>query len=123
MSNGPEFFQTVMGHKFYEADVPRVAKALERIASALEKRNEDPDDPVNVAEYREKQDAPAPIEPAIQKRARAQAKRTYEKEGSIEFDDDATVSVSLDHDGNVQGAYVAAWVWVEFTANQKKGDE
>jgi len=31
-----EFFQTVMGRKFYEADVPRIAKALERIAGALE---------------------------------------------------------------------------------------
>lgn len=36
MSQGPEFFQTMMGRKFYEADVPRIAKALERIAAALE---------------------------------------------------------------------------------------
>lgn len=34
-----EFFQTVMGHKFYEGDVPRIAKALERIATALEGLN------------------------------------------------------------------------------------
>ena len=33
----PDFFLTVMGRKFYEADVPRIAKALERIAGALEK--------------------------------------------------------------------------------------
>ena len=31
-----EFFQTHMGRKFYEADVPRIANALERIATALE---------------------------------------------------------------------------------------
>lgn len=37
MGNGPEFFQTVMGRKFYEADVPRALKALERIADALER--------------------------------------------------------------------------------------
>lgn len=37
---GISFFQSVMGHKFYEADVPRLIKALERIAEALEKRNE-----------------------------------------------------------------------------------
>jgi hypothetical protein len=37
MGNGPEFFQTIMGRKFYEADVPRALKALERIAAALER--------------------------------------------------------------------------------------
>lgn len=36
MSPGPEFFQTMMGRKFYDADVPRIANALERIATALE---------------------------------------------------------------------------------------
>jgi hypothetical protein len=34
--NGPEFFQTLMGRRFYEGDVPRVAQALERIAISLE---------------------------------------------------------------------------------------
>lgn len=33
---GPEFFETGMGRKFFECDVPRLAKALERIADALE---------------------------------------------------------------------------------------
>lgn len=33
---GPEFFQTRMGQKFYEADVPRIVKSLERIAEMLE---------------------------------------------------------------------------------------
>ena len=36
---GPSFFQTIMGHTFYEGTVPRVAKALERIAAALEEAN------------------------------------------------------------------------------------
>lgn len=31
----PEFFQTHMGHKFYEGHVPRIAKALESIAASL----------------------------------------------------------------------------------------
>jgi len=31
-----EFFQTIMGRQFYEGAVPRIAKALERIAAALE---------------------------------------------------------------------------------------
>jgi hypothetical protein len=30
-----EFFNTRMGRKFYESDVPRIAKALERIADAM----------------------------------------------------------------------------------------
>jgi hypothetical protein len=29
---GPEFFQTRMGQKFFESDVPRIARALESIA-------------------------------------------------------------------------------------------
>jgi len=37
---GPEFFQTGMGRKFYEADVPRIAKGIERLAAAVEKQNE-----------------------------------------------------------------------------------
>jgi hypothetical protein len=35
MSNGPEFFQTRMGMRFFEAEVPRFLKAVERIADAL----------------------------------------------------------------------------------------
>lgn len=34
--SGPEFFQTPMGRKFYEADVPRIAKALEKLAQRSE---------------------------------------------------------------------------------------
>lgn len=30
--SGPEFFQTVMGHRFYERDVPKIAEALSEIA-------------------------------------------------------------------------------------------
>lgn len=37
---GPQFFQTGMGQKFFEVTVPRIATALERIATALEKQNE-----------------------------------------------------------------------------------
>jgi hypothetical protein len=40
---GPEFFQTIMGRQFYDGTLPRIAQALERIATALEKQNE-PDD-------------------------------------------------------------------------------
>ena len=35
-----QFFNTLMGRKFYEADVPRIAKALENIAIELKKQNE-----------------------------------------------------------------------------------
>ncbi len=38
---GIEFFQTQMGHKFYESDVPRIAKALERIADKLDVKEPD----------------------------------------------------------------------------------
>jgi hypothetical protein len=32
----PEFFQTIAGRKFFEADVPRALSALEKIAVALD---------------------------------------------------------------------------------------
>lgn len=51
--------------------------------------------------------------------ARSIAKQVWHKDGEIEIDDDAEVSVSLDHEGNAQGAYVQAWVYVEFTANKE----
>ena len=34
-----EFFQTQMGRKFFEADVPRALKAIERIADKLEQKD------------------------------------------------------------------------------------
>ncbi len=36
---GPEFFQTQMGRKFYEADVPALIKAINRLADAIECSN------------------------------------------------------------------------------------
>jgi hypothetical protein len=35
-----QFFQTRMGAKFYEVDVPRIARALERIADGLNKKTD-----------------------------------------------------------------------------------
>lgn len=37
-----DFYKTRMGTRFYEADVPRIAKALERIADALEASADSP---------------------------------------------------------------------------------
>lgn len=37
---GPEFFQTRMGHEFYQGQVPQIIKALNRIGDNLEKLNE-----------------------------------------------------------------------------------
>lgn len=39
MSNGPGFWQTMMGRAYYEGTLPRIARALERIAAALEAQN------------------------------------------------------------------------------------
>jgi DNA repair ATPase RecN len=36
----PEFFKTRMGHKFYEADIPRLTSVLEKIANQLQSLNE-----------------------------------------------------------------------------------
>lgn len=37
--SGPEFFQTPMGKKYYQATMPRIAEALEKIGVALEVTN------------------------------------------------------------------------------------
>jgi len=34
-----EFFRSQMGRKFYDTDVPRLVKVLERIAMQMEKQN------------------------------------------------------------------------------------
>jgi hypothetical protein len=34
--SGPDFFQTAMGRKFFQADVPKMITLMERIAKALE---------------------------------------------------------------------------------------
>ena len=41
----PDFFQTIMGKRFLEGTMPRIASALERIAEALEKNLEEPTSP------------------------------------------------------------------------------
>jgi len=38
--SGPEFFQTVMGRVFFDGTMPRIAKALERIADHLDKNGQ-----------------------------------------------------------------------------------
>ena len=35
----PDFYLTKMGQKFYNSDIPKIAKSLERIADALEFQN------------------------------------------------------------------------------------
>jgi hypothetical protein len=32
---GPDFFQTTMGRRFYESDVPKIARSLDKLADAL----------------------------------------------------------------------------------------
>jgi len=37
--SGPQFFETGMGRKFYEGTVPRLARAVEKVAKELETMN------------------------------------------------------------------------------------
>jgi hypothetical protein len=37
---GANFFQTIMGKKFYEGDVPKIVRALEKIGKELERAND-----------------------------------------------------------------------------------
>ncbi len=36
---GPQFFETQMGHKFYNVQLPALTKAINRLAEAIEKQN------------------------------------------------------------------------------------
>lgn len=42
---GPEFWQTLMGRKLIEGDIPRIARSLERIAEVLERSHDSRVDP------------------------------------------------------------------------------
>lgn len=44
----PQFFETRMGRKFYEADVPKLIKVLERIADALDRVTTEKDKGISV---------------------------------------------------------------------------
>lgn len=37
---GPEFYQTGYGKRFFEAQLPRLINAIERLADAVEKQKE-----------------------------------------------------------------------------------
>ena len=50
-----ELHNTLMGRKFYESDIPRIVKALERIATALEKQ-EIPEEKIKKAKFTDKSD-------------------------------------------------------------------
>jgi len=39
MGGGVEFFQTGMGHRFYEGTMPHLVRAVERMAKAMERAN------------------------------------------------------------------------------------
>ncbi len=125
-----EFHETVMGTEFYKEDVPRALKALERIADALEElgtlEQKKRDEASREALKPEKKCGesiccgdPDCAERENKAEARFIAKQVWHKDGEIEVDDDAEVSVSLDPEGNPRGAYVQAWVYVEFTANKE----
>ena len=47
----------------------------------------------------------------------ARAQEEYQKDGEVEFDDNAMVSQAIGP-GN-DGAYVQAWVWVEFPEEEE----
>ena len=58
MSNGPEFFQTRMGMRFYEVDVPNLIEQMKRMADSLDRATKlkalepsQPHEPVDRTEY------------------------------------------------------------------------
>ncbi len=82
-----------------------------------------------VDEYAEKErgespdcDDPDCAEKENEAEARSIARQVWAKDGEVEIDDDAGVSMAFtDPDGDPTGAYVQAWVFVEFTANSANG--
>lgn len=49
-----ELHNTMMGRKLFESDIPKIAKALERIADALEKQNDNDVLATRIKEHEEK---------------------------------------------------------------------
>jgi hypothetical protein len=45
----------------------------------------------------------------------AMARKQYEEEGTLEIDDDGVVKLS---EGEDNGCYVCAWVWVDFAGTK-----
>jgi hypothetical protein len=88
MSTGPQFFQTRMGTRFYEADVPRIANALERIAAALEART--PREPETIPEQKTGESLCCDDPDCPDKDGEARAQHAREMGGT---DDDHTFTV------------------------------
>jgi hypothetical protein len=134
MSNGPEFFQTIMGRKFYDADVPRIAKALERIAAALEAQAaartpratetipeqktgeslccDDPDCPDKDGEARaqHEREMGGADEDKLVDSMRVRAGACVRRYAAVEAN--APVRLARYANGEIHGAHVQAWVYV-----------
>lgn len=54
--SGPQFFQTIMGRKFYEGDVPQITKALKGIHEELKRANDLKEQELHDAKCEEKMD-------------------------------------------------------------------
>ena len=59
-------------------------------------------------------------EKALKDKLRETARVEWHEDGSVEIDDNARVSLSFDEETEekknvIKGAYVQAWVWVDFT--------
>lgn len=92
MSHGPEFFQTIMGRKFYDSDVPSILRALERIASALERNGE------HMA-AREREDIAATAAFVMREACAEEADKLYGEQAAAQIR-----AVPLPHEGTPDGA-------------------
>ena len=112
---GPEFFQTVMGQRFYEGTVPKLTNAVERVADALEKVIKAAD--IEVVHLFDDRAARSQLLEASKKQTpdyeyyAKTAREHYNDEGTIEIDDEPIISPVVEDDAD--GVYVQAWVWVE----------
>lgn len=125
---GPEFFQTVMGQRFYEGTVPKLTNAVGRIADALEKVVKATDDAAdylcddNDARAQLLHSAKQQIPPEDYAYYTSAARREFAEDGVLEIDDEPLISSGFG-DGT-DGVYVQAWVWVDKpVGEQDAGDE
>jgi len=75
---GPEFFQTRMGQKYYEADVPRIAEALEHIGKQLMIANELKKKELERERQEQKTEAPMSMQETLRERAVRQLAEVHE---------------------------------------------
>jgi hypothetical protein len=105
----PQFYETGMGQKFYNAHVPRLLELLSKLVESSEKTYSPDGCLSELCPKLPQEDIPKEVREYYTKAAK---KKHASEGGDIEVDADPMISLSHDDNGKVQGAYVMSWTYV-----------